>query len=81
MLTFPEKVLGVVGESVVVDVDATNMKNLRLFLTLILLAESRTFTSKIIKISTLLIKPIPSLIKSAKVTGRNYTCLRRGILR
>jgi len=77
MLTFPEKVLGVVGESVVVGVDVTNMKNLRLFLTLILLAESRTFTSKIIKISTLLIKPIPSLIKSihtwAPVTASTIT--------
>lgn len=47
-----------------VGVDAIRMKNIRLFLTLILLSDYRSFSSKIIKVSGFLIKPVPGLFKS-----------------
>ena len=63
-LTFPEKVQGGDGVLVGVDADAIKMKKLRLFFSFLILVETRSVVPKLIKLSGILLKPVPNLIKS-----------------
>tara|TARA_B100001027_G_scaffold12065_1_gene7339 strand:+ start:5595 stop:6455 length:861 start_codon:yes stop_codon:yes gene_type:complete len=63
-LTFPEKVQGGVAVPVEVDADAIKMKELRLFISFLVLVETRSVIPKLIKVSGIFLKPVPNLIKS-----------------
>ena len=63
-LTFPVKLQGEEEEQVVVGAGAINMKNIRLFFSVIILFQTRSLAPKIIKFSTLLLKPVPNFVKS-----------------
>ena len=47
-----------------VDADAIKMKKLRLFFSFLILVETRSVVPKLIKLSGILLKPVPNLIKS-----------------
>ena len=47
-----------------VGAGAINMKNIRLFFSVIILFQTRSLAPKIIKFSTLLLKPVPNFVKS-----------------
>ena len=47
-----------------VDADAIKMKKLRLFFSFLVLVETRSVIPKLIKLSGILLKPVPNLIKS-----------------
>ena len=65
--TFLEKVQGGVAVQVGVDADAIKMKKLRLFISFLILVETRSVIPKLIKLSGILFQPVPNLIKSIHV--------------
>lgn len=64
MLTFQEKALEEAEEPVVVGVGVIKMKEIRLFISFLVLVETRSILPKLIKFSGVLLKPVPCLIKS-----------------
>ena len=64
MPTFQEKGQEEAAEQAVLDADVIKMKKIRLFVSFLVLVETRSVLPKLIKFSGVLLKPVPCLIKS-----------------